>query len=90
MAKRFRIAMVVLGLAVLSTSAMALTLMNYPWYNNPYSYLNTYGCTWQNTTNYGGSWGSQFNYVRTGGTCGFTQMQVNHDFGATYARVVLN
>jgi hypothetical protein len=90
MTKKLTVVLAALVLTALGTTAMALTLMNYPWYNNPYSYLNTYGCTWQNTVNYGGSWGSQFNYVRTGGTCGFTQMQVNHDFGADYARVVLN
>jgi hypothetical protein len=90
MAKKFTVVLVALGLTVLSTAAMALSLINYPWYNNPYSYLNVYGCTWQNTANYGGSWGSQFNYVRTGGSCGFTRMQVNHMFGAPYAQVELS
>jgi hypothetical protein len=90
MTKKLTVVLAALVLTAFGTTAMALSLINYPWYNNPYSYSNVYGCTWQNTVNYGGSWGSQFNYVRTGGTCGFTRMQVMHDFGATYARVELN
>ena len=86
-----KIVLIALVLTVLSTAAMALSLINAPWYNNPYAYLSFYGCTWQNTVNYGGSWGSQFNYVRTGGSCGsFTRMQVNHMFGAPYAQIELN
>ena len=80
------------GLAMIAFSAVSSALTLYPisWYGNPYSYTNFYSCTWQITTIYGGSWGSQFNYARTGGTCAYTTLQINHHTSDSWAQAILN
>jgi hypothetical protein len=78
-----------ISLAVLSAFAFATETFYYPWYGTPYAYTNVRDCTWQYTGSYGGSWGSQFNYVKSG-SCPWSTMQVNHQPNASQAQIVLN
>jgi hypothetical protein len=91
MLKFNKIALTVSALTISAVSAIALAAETfyYPWYGTPYAYTNVRDCTWQYTGSYGGSWGSQFNYVSTG-ACAYSTMQVNHQPNASQAQIVLN
>lgn len=77
------------GLLGASAASLASTSLSYPWYGTPYAYTSVMDCQWIFTGSYGGSWGSQFNYVSSG-SCAYKTMQVNHQVNASTATVVLN
>ena len=76
-------------LAAVSALSIAADTFQYPWYGTPYAYTSVRDCTWNYTGSYGGSWGSQFNYVASG-YCAFgTKMQVNRSGTNNYVTIVI-
>jgi len=77
-----------LVLATISALSIAETFQ-WPWYGTPSAYTHVHDCTWTYTGSYGGTWGSQFNYVASG-YCSFgTKMQVNRSGSNDYVTIVI-
>ena len=87
--KKFALVGATFALAAASGFSFATETFQYPWYGTPSGYTHVRDCTWQFKGSYGGSWGSQFNYVAVGYCAYGTSMEVDRSAGNNYVTIII-